>query len=490
MKISAAIDAPNNAKQWVIFCTEAKTVSIPDKELNDLAAEAVQAKLFAGKDGQNLPIFKGDKVAILIGAGKETDSLSMRQLGSMTKSALQTKPLSPGKPVVIKPLNDEEDAIRAIIDGAMLGLYAWDKYISQDDDKDSDNDYNDFDITILTSHRDAVDQAVKIAAGVNLTRDLSNENADVADSVFLENQIKQIAEADSRCTIKILNRSEMQEEGLNLHLAVNQGSNKEPKLIIVTYRGAGENDPFVALVGKGITFDSGGLNLKPTGSMETMRMDMCGTAAVIGSLRNTIELNISGNIYFVCAIAENAIDASSYKPGDVIISYSGKSVEIGNTDAEGRLVLADAISYMAKNYKPDAIIDIATLTGAVVIALGYEYTGLMSSDRDLADNLLKAANATDDRAWELPIYPELKDHVKSKIADIKNTGEARCAGTISAGEFLRQFAQCESKDQKWAHLDIAGTSKPSKDIAYLNNGATGAGVRLLTRFLLDRSKNN
>jgi len=490
MKISAAIDAPSNAKQWVIFCTEGKTVAIPDKELNDLAAEAIQAKLFSSKDGQILPIFKGGKVAILIGAGKEADSLSMRKLGSMTKSALKTKPLSPGTPVVIKPLDDCPEAVRAIIDGAMLGLYKWDKYISQDDDKDNGGNYNDLDITILTSHSDVVDQAVKITNGVNLARDLSNENADVAHSVFLEKQIKQIAESDSRCTIEILNRSEMQEEGLNLHLAVNQGSNKEPKLIIVTYRGGNKNDPFVALVGKGITFDSGGLNLKPTGSMETMRMDMCGTAAVIGSLRNTLELNIPGNIYFVCAIAENAIGASSYKPGDVIISYSGKSVEICNTDAEGRLVLADANSYIAKNYKPDAIINIATLTGAVVMALGYEYTGLMSSDRTLADNLLNAANATDDRAWELPIYPELKDHVKSKVADIKNTGESRCAGTISAGEFLRQFAQCESKDQKWAHLDIAGTSKPSKDIAYLNNGATGAGVRLLTRFLLDRSKSN
>ncbi len=488
MKLTAAIDAPNNTKQWVIFCAEDKTVSIPDNELNALAAEAIQAQLFSGKDGQILPVFKGGKLAILIGAGKETDAISMRQLGSMTKSALQTKPLSPGKPVIIQPLNDNPETVRAIIDGAMLGLYTWDKYISQDDDKDNDNNYDDLDITILTPHSDVVDQAVKIDNGVNLARDLSNENADVAHSVFLENQIKQIAEQDSRCTIEILNRSEMQEEGLNLHLAVNQGSNKDPKLIIVTYRGGNDNDPFVALVGKGITFDSGGLNLKPSGSIENMRMDMCGTAAVIGSLRNTIELNIPGNIYFVCAIAENAIDASSYKPGDVIVSYSGKSVEIGNTDAEGRLVLADAISYMVKNYKPDAIIDIATLTGAVVIALGYEYTGLMSSDRDLAANLLKAAKATDDRAWELPIYPELKDHVKSKVADIKNTGEARCAGTISAGEFLRQFAQCESEDQKWAHLDIAGTSKPSKDIAYLNNGATGAGVRLLTRFLLNRSK--
>ncbi|MGC9328766.1 MAG: leucyl aminopeptidase family protein, partial [Candidatus Hinthialibacter sp.] len=180
--------------------------------------------------------------------------------------------------------------------------------------------------------------------------------------------------------------------------------------------------------------------------------------------------------------------SKSYKPGDVIKSYCGKTVEIGNTDAEGRLVLADANSYMAKNYNPEAIVNIATLTGAVVTALGYEYTGLLSSDPHLADALLQAAQISDDRAWQLPVFPELKDHVKSKIADIKNIGEARCAGTLAGGEFLRQFAQCESEKLKWAHLDIAGTSKPSKEIAYFDNGATGAGVRLLTQFLIDRSQ--
>ena len=183
---------------------------------------------------------------------------------------------------------------------------------------------------------------------------------------------------------------------------------------------------------------------------------------------------------FVCAIAENLIDARSYKPGDVFKGYSGKTVEINNTDAEGRLVLADAISYVVKNYKPARLIDIATLTGACVVALGHDYTGLMTTDDNLSRALVHASNATDDRIWRLPIYPELKDHVKSSIADIKNTGLKGAAGAISAAEFLRQF----TSDTPWAHLDIAGTSYVEGGSRwYYSFGATGAGVRLLTNYL-------
>jgi leucyl aminopeptidase len=461
-------------------------IVFPDADLQQRAQDAVLANLFAGRDGEILPLIQGDKIAILAGIGPKDESPSLRKLGLLAKSALRTKPITPEKPVVIQPGSDSPEAARAIVDGAKLGIYRWKKYITQSEDKTNEDD---FDITILTRYTDVVDAVSQIADGVNLARSLANENADVADSEMLERTIREIAASDSRCTVSALNETDMREEGLNLHLAVNQGSAKEPRLIVVTYRGGKENEPFVALIGKGVTFDTGGLNLKPTGSMETMRMDMSGTAAVIGCLRNTIQLKLACNVYFVCAIAENAVGARSYKPGDVIVSYCGKTVEIANTDAEGRLVLADANSYLVKNYKPDTIINIATLTGAVVIALGYEYSGLMSSDRPLADALLSAAALTDDRAWELPIYPELNEHVKSKIADIKNTGEPKCAGTLAGGEFLRQFAQCESNAVKWAHLDIAGTAKPGKDVGYFDASATGAGVRLLTQFLITRTLN-
>lgn len=487
MKIAASISPPPDCKQWIVFCREGQSIDFPETDLLPLALDAVQAQLFTGKDGEILPVMRGDKVAILAGVGSEENALSLRKLGSLTKAALRTKPVTPQKPVAIQPLDDSPDAVRAIVDGAKLGLYQWKKYITPIEGKPNEED---FDITILSRYGEPVDAVSTIADGVNLARNLANENADVADSELLEKTIREIAEPDARCAITVLNETDLEDEGLNLHLAVNQGSAKEPKLIIVTYRGGKENDPFVALIGKGITFDTGGLNLKSTGSMETMRMDMSGTAAAIGCLRNAIQLNLACNVYFVCAIAENAIGSRSYKPGDVLVSYCGKTVEIGNTDAEGRLVLADANSYLAKNYKPETIINIATLTGAVVIALGYEYMGLLSSDRSLANALLSASQTTDDRAWELPIYPELKDHVKSKVADIKNTGEPKCAGTLAGGEFLRQFAQCESETLKWAHLDIAGVAKPAKDVGYFDTGATGAGVRLLTQFLIERGRSS
>src|SRR3989338_1422600 len=212
-----------------------------------------------------------------------------------------------------------------------------------------------------------------------------------------------------------------------------------------------------------------------------MRQDMSGAAAVVGILKNTIALNLKKNILFVCALAENAIGSESYKPGDVLRSYGGKTVEIGNTDAEGRLVLADAMAYVVKNYKLARLIDIATLTGACVVALGHDYTGVVTNEEKLFQKLRQAAEETDDRIWRLPNYPELKEAVKSPIADIKNVGFPKgAAGAITAAEFLHQFIE----GTPWAHLDIAGTAfVENKERMYFGHGATGAGVRLLTPFL-------
>lgn len=484
MKIRTSSSIPADVSQFILFCRGAETVEIPDTELNDSILEIMKGEIFTGKAEEILPVIKGEKVCVLVGLGEEPDSISMRKLGELTKSALQTKPLNSQKPIAVIPASAKENTIHVVVDGMKLGLYKWNKYVTK---KNGNSDFSESEIVLITEHTDLVMRLSGICDGVNLARDLANENADVADSQFLEDKICEIVGEDPRCSIEILNHIELQEKGLNLHLAVNQGSLKEPKLVIVTYRGAGENDLFTALIGKGITFDSGGLNLKSSGAIENMRMDMCGAAAVIGTLYNTLQLNVQCNAYFVCGLAENAIGSKSYKPGDVLVSYSGKTVEICNTDAEGRLVLADAISYMVDRYQPDTIIDIATLTGAVVHALGYEYTGLMANDEQLAADLLDASKKTDDRAWELPLYAELQDHVKSTIADIKNVGESKCAGTISAGEFLRQFAVWKSETQKWAHLDIAGTSKPKKSIGYFESGATGAGTRLLTQYLLQQA---
>ncbi|MGI6456436.1 MAG: leucyl aminopeptidase family protein [bacterium] len=474
---------PEDVTQFVVFAVQAGAVSVPDADLDALVQEAITAEMFRGKADEILPLVKGKKVCVLVGVGESIPSVSSRKIGSLTKKALQTKPLSAKAPVAVMPAVDDEFFLRSLINGAKLGLYKWDKYKTTQENEEEEEEFR---ILIQTRHHDFVQRQSVICDGVNFARDLGNENAQIMTTEHLTEVVLELVSGNPRCSVEVLGRKELEAKGFGLHLAVCQGSEQEPRLVIVTYNGGQEKDPYTALIGKGMTFDSGGLNLKPTGSIETMRMDMCGAAAVIGTLHNAIHLNLACNAYFVCGFAENAIGPKSYKPGDVFVSYSGKTVEIGNTDAEGRLVLGDANSYIAKNYKPDSIINIATLTGAVIIALGYEYTGLMASHDDLAEKLLQAAEITDDRAWRMPIYEELKEHVKSQIADIKNTGQPRTAGTISAGEFLRQFAQCESTEQKWAHLDIAGTAKPQNEVGYFSTLSTGAGVRLLTEFLANR----
>jgi len=334
---------------------------------------------------------------------------------------------------------------------------------------------------IAADKKQVTDDASKICDGVNLARDLINDNADTVISVYIEKVVREMVNGKKNISIEILNEKEMKAKKLGLHLAVNQGSNKEPKLIIVKYNGASKAGDYTAFIGKGMTYDTGGINLKPSGHIETMKMDMSGSAAVVGTLKNTIALNLKKNILFVFALAENAIGTNAYKPGDVIRGYSGKTVEIANTDAEGRLVLADAISYVVKNYKPTRIIDIATLTGACIVALGRDYTGLVTNDDKLSRQLVRSSNDTDDRVWRLPTYPELEKSVESKIADICNLGTPRgAAGALIAAEFLRQFTE----GTKWAHLDIAGTAyEDGTGRMYFGHGATGVGVRLVTRYL-------
>ena len=432
---------------------------------------------FTGDKGEIFPLIFNGNLVLLAGLGK-TDTLSLTELRILTRKAILSSYLAKLKDIELIPASQNDAAVIAVIEAVLIGMYAWKKYLSKNKDSKVIDEKN---VWVVAPPKDIYRQAITVCEGVNTARNLINENADIATSAFIEKNIRAIVKGKSKASTTVLNKKELQRHGLNLHLAVNQGSRNEPKLIIVKYQGASAKEPFAAIVGKGITFDTGGLNLKPTGSIETMRTDMSGASAVIGTLKNVLALNLKTNILFVVGLAENVTGAGAYKPGDVIRGYSGKTVEIGNTDAEGRLVLADAIAYTVKNYKPKILIDLATLTGACVVALGHEYAGLMSNDDNLAEEILKSAEATDDRAWRLPIYPELKDHVKSLMADIKNVGLPRgAAGTISAAEFLRQFVG----DTKWAHLDIAGTAfvdGPGR--WYYGYGATGMGVRLLTHYL-------
>lgn len=455
-----------------------KKYPFTNKELANQINALSHAEQFSAEYGQIFPLQLNKKIIILVGVGCP-EKLSLTCVRISVRKALQSPFLTKIKSLELI-VNDQKDSvIVAAIEGVLIGTYAWRKYKSPGKDKAVIKK----EVFIISASKKIYEEAVMICAGTNLTRDLINDNADVVTSEYFEKIVRELIKGKKNISVEILNKKEIEQKGLGLHLAVNQGSKKEPKLIIVKYNGAGKGK-YTALIGKGMTFDTGGLNLKPTGSIETMRSDMSGAAAVVGTLKNTIVLDLKKNILFVLGIAENLTGSASYKPGDVFKSYNGKTVEIANTDAEGRLVLADAISYTVRNYKPERIIDIATLTGACVVALAHDYTGLVTTDDDFARQLVRISNDTDDRIWRLPIYPELKEAVKSNVADIRNLGYPKGAGgTITAAEFLRQFTEGTT----WAHLDIAGTAFVDGQCRwYYGYGATGAGVRLLTNYL----KNN
>ncbi len=324
-----------------------------------------------------------------------------------------------------------------------------------------------------------------ISEGVYYARDLINSNADEVTPQYFANCARTIAKDYSHVKATILDKAHIQKEGLHLLMAVNRGSNLDPAFIILQYKGDPKSKEHVVMVGKGITYDTGGLNLKPTGSMETMKCDMSGAAACLGAILAVARLKMKVNFSIVIPSTENGIDANSFKPGDVYKSYAGKTVEMTNSDAEGRLVLADALAYAIKKMEPTQLIDIATLTGAIEVALGSEASGLMSTDDKLAEALMKAGETTFERLWRMPLYDEYKERLKSDIADLKSWN-GRGAGANVAATFLRAFV-----DEKipWAHIDIAGTAFLQEAKKYQPKYAIGVGVRLMLEYLESLVKN-
>lgn len=325
------------------------------------------------------------------------------------------------------------------------------------------------------SARSALDQAAAIAAGVRQARELGNLPPNICNPAYIAAQAQKYAEATDGVSCEVLEREQMQELGMGSLLGVAQGSANPPKLVVLRWNGGGNARPY-ALVGKGITFDTGGISLKPGPGMEEMKFDMCGAAGMFGAFVAATTLKLPLNLVCVLAAVENMPDGSSYRPSDVLTSMSGLTIEVLNTDAEGRLILCDALTYVQK-YNPQVIIDAATLTGACVIALGKHASGLMSKDDELADQLLAAGNASLDRAWRLPLWDDYQSQLDSGFADVANIG-GKNAGAITAGCFLARFTE----GQRWAHLDVAGTAwdEGRKGLA------TGRPVPLLVQYLIDR----
>ncbi|MEO8002315.1 MAG: leucyl aminopeptidase [Arenimonas sp.] len=326
------------------------------------------------------------------------------------------------------------------------------------------------------SQAKALANGIAIATGVQLTRELGNLPPNICNPEYLAQQARKIAADNDGVTCEVLERADMEKLGMGSLLAVARGSANPPKLIVLKWNGAGDAKPY-ALVGKGITFDTGGINLKTQGGIEEMKYDMLGAGTVIGTFLSAALMKLPLNLVMVVAAVENMPDADAYRPSDVLTSMSGKTIEVGNTDAEGRLVLCDALTYVQR-FEPQATVDVATLTGACVIALGKYATGLMSKHDDLADELYQAGENVFDRAWRLPLWDEYQTLIDSAFADIYNIG-GKGAGAITAGCFLARFTE----GQRWAHLDIAGTSWDEGRKGMAN----GRPVGLLTQWLLDQA---
>ena len=322
----------------------------------------------------------------------------------------------------------------------------------------------------------ALAQGIAIAAGVQFTRELGNLPPNICNPAYLASQAMDFATRSDGATCEVLDEVAMEQLGMGSLLAVARGSANRPQLVVLKWNGGGDAKPYV-LVGKGITFDTGGVNLKTQGGIEEMKYDMCGAASVLGTFVAAVGMKLPVNLVVIAAAVENAIDGNAYRPSDVITSMSGKTIEVGNTDAEGRLILCDALTY-AQRFEPAALVDVATLTGACVVALGKYATGVMTKkDDDLARELLAAGETAFDRAWQLPLWDEYQGMLDSAFADVYNIG-GRWAGAITAGCFLSRFTE----DQRWVHLDIAGVSNGDGKMGM----ATGRPVGLLSQWLLDR----
>jgi leucyl aminopeptidase len=365
---------------------------------------------------------------------------------------------------------DPNTAADALVTGAILASYRFDRFKSGDGEDAARLDS----LTLLAPAEvaETAERARIAAEAQNRARDLQSTPANFATPTDLAERAEEIAAGSDALSIEILGRAELKEKGMGGLLAVSQGGPQEPKLIVLRYSGGGSG-PTLGFVGKGVTFDTGGISLKPGAGMHEMKMDMSGGAAVLEAVAAVAELGLPLDLLAVVPSTENMPSGSAIKPGDVITQYNGTTVEVNNTDAEGRLILADALAW-AIEQGAERVIDLATLTGAVVVALGSTYAAVISNDDALADEVVRAGEETGELTWRLPLHPEFKELMKGTVADLSNLAKARKAGTITAGSFLEEFVG----ETPWAHVDIAGTAW---DVGreYVGKDASGFGVRLL-----------
>lgn len=451
-----------------------------------LLDEVLATEDFKGKEGETLFLYiegEPEKRWCLLGLGakdKATVETIRRSYGAFTKTCLSKRLKSINLVIPEQESIVSEKLVKGIAEGLFLPNYTFNRHKQRE--QDEPEEFLLQSVTWMGGQSDIlkiVKDTYTVCEAIYYTRDLINENADNVTPQYLAQCAQEMASKHSAIKTTIFDKKRIEKEKMELLLAVNRGSALDPAFIIMEYQGNPHASDRTILIGKGVTYDTGGLNLKPTGGMETMKCDMSGAAVCLGILLAVAQLKLNVNLTVVIPSTENGIDARSYKPGDVYRSYLGKTVEMTNSDAEGRLILADALSYAVKNLHPTRIIDMATLTGAIDVALGFEAAGLMSTHDELAQALLQAGNETYERLWRMPLFDEYKERLKSDIADLKSWN-GRSASANVAATFLRQFV---AESIPWAHIDIASTAYVSEAKKYWPKYATGYGVRLMIEFL-------
>jgi leucyl aminopeptidase len=480
----------------VIAVYEGKKLSPTAKQLDKACGGKLSALLkrgdLEGKAGQTLLLHDLDGIKsprlLLVGCGKEKD-VSLTGYQNIIRTASQQIANNGIKDATyyLAEVNlklKEKDLnwkIRRITETLLHSLYKFEQLKSNKDKHkpklrkvvlhvDSKSDIN--------RGRRAVAEASAIAAGTTLARDLGNLPGNICTPTYLANQAKKIGNEYKNIKVTVHNEAQIKKLKMGAFLSVAKGSREPAKLIVMEYRGLTAKDKPHVLVGKGITFDAGGISIKPSAKMDEMKFDMCGAASVIGTMKTIAELQPKINVVAIVPSCENLPDGNANKPGDIVTSMSGQTIEILNTDAEGRLILCDALTY-AEKFKPQSVLDVATLTGACVVALGHQASAVLGNDDKVINRVLDASTDTGDRAWQMPLWEEYQQQLDSNFADMANIG-GPAAGTITAACFLSRYTE----KLKWAHLDIAGVAWDSG----ANKGATGRPVTLLSQYLLNQCK--
>lgn len=456
-----------------------------DRLTSGALSKACEVSRFDGSTGQKQEIvaptgMNVDRILLVgIGDANGLAEAEILEIGGNVVGALSNSGSS--EATIIAGIRT--DFAVAIAEGAFLRSYRFDKYRTKEPASKKPT------LKKLTIATKAIDDATRafvarqnVAEGVFLTRDLVSEPANILHPESFAEEIKSLGELGVE--VEVLGEAEMEKLGMGSLLSVGRGSDKESQLVVMRWNGGTKNDQPIAFVGKGVTFDTGGISLKPGPGMEQMKWDMGGAGTVVGLMKALAGRKAKANVVAVVGLVENMPSGNATRPGDVVTSMSGQTIEILNTDAEGRLVLADAIWYTQDKYKPKFIIDLATLTGAIIVSLGHEHAGIFGDSDELCAQLSKAGEETGDKVWRLPLHKNYDKLIDCSIADMQNIG-GKGAGSITAAQFLKRF----TNDIPWVHIDVAGTVWSDKDLPLSEKGGTGYGVRLLDRLVADNYEN-